>query len=391
MQVFKAFFKVLRTKLPTAMIYVSIFLIISIIMTDTSASENKFEASRLRVCVFDEDETEASRALTEYIGKNHDLVKIEDNEDEILDALYYGRAGYVLTIKEGYEEKLAHGDTEELFTNYHVHDSYDAVLLSDQLSEYVKAVNAYTAGGTELSAAIKSADEALSHETRVAIESFENKDRSDGSVFSDTAGSYFQFLPYILLSVMVAVLCPVLMTMDRREIRYRTNCSCVKSSAHTLQILAGSAVFIMSIWLIFMIAGAAFGGGLYSGRGWIAVLSSFIFTLISADIAILVSSFELSDNAVNIINQVLGLGMSFFCGVFVPQSLLGDGVLSAARFLPAYWYVRINNMLIGEEAFDSSRLMVYLGIEAAFAVSLAIFTLLIRRLRYSAPARLAKQ
>lgn len=390
MQIFKAFFKVLKTKLPTVLMYISIFLIIAVIMADTSPAEKSFEASRLKVCIFDEDGTEASRALTEYIGKNHDLVKIEANEDEILDALYYGRASYVLTIKEGYGEKLSQGDTEELFTNYHVHDSYDAVLLSDQLDEYVKAVNAYTAGGAELSAAIKNADEALSHETSVIIESFENKDRSGSSVFSDTAGSYFQFLPYILLSVMVSALCPVLMTMNRKEIRYRTNSSCVKSSSHTLQILAGSAVFIIAIWIIFMIAGAAFGRQIYSGRGWIAVLSSFIFTLISADIAILVSSFDISDNAVNIINQVLGLGMSFLCGVFVPLSLLGDGVVSAARFLPAYWYVRINNMLTGEEAFDSSKLMVYLGIEAAFAVSLAIFTLLVRRLRYNAPARLEK-
>lgn len=389
MQVFKAFFKVLRTKLPTAMIYVSIFLIISIIMTDTSASENKFEASRLRVCVFDEDGTEASRALTEYIGKNHDLVKIEDSEDEILDALYYGRAGYVLTIKEGYEEKLTQGDTEELFTNYHVHDSYDAVLLSDQLDEYVTTVSAYIAGGAELSEALRSADEALSLETQVTLETFKENADTDDSGFEGKVSSYFIFLPYILLSVMVAVLCPVLMTMNRKEIRYRTNSSCVKSSSHTMQILAGSAVFIIAIWLVFMIAGAVFGGGVYSGRGWIAVLSSFIFNLIAADIAILVSSFDMSDNAVNIINQVLGLGMSFLCGVFVPLSMLGDGVISAARFLPAYWYVRINNMLAGAEAFDSSKLMVYLAIEAAFAVSLAVFTLLVRRLRYNAASRLS--
>lgn len=389
MQVFKAFFKVLKTKLPTAMIYIWVLIVILIFMVNSSQKEKSFEASRLKVCVFDEDETEASRALTEYIGKNHDLVSLENDEDVILDSLYYGNVKYVLTIKEGYGEKLAESDTDELFTNYHVHDSYDAVLLSDMLDEYVRTVNAYITGGVELPTAIKSAEEALSHETRVEIETFGNKNNAGNAVFSDTVGQYFNFLPYVILSVIVSSIGPVLSTMNRKEIRYRTICSCVKSSAHTWQILAGSAVFIVGIWLVFMIVGAVFDGQMFSGRSWIAVLNSFLFTLISADIAILISSFDISDNASNIINQVLGLGMSFLCGVFVPQSLLGDGVISAARFLPAYWYVRANNMLTGEEVFDSSKLVGFLAIEAAFVVSLAVFTLLVRRLKYNAASKLS--
>lgn len=44
---------------------------------------------------------------------------------------------------------------------------------------------------------------------------------------------------------------------------------------------------------------------------------------------------------------MIALGMSFLCGVFVPQNMLGEQVLSASKFLPAYWYVKANDMLGG--------------------------------------------
>ena len=383
MQVFKAFFKVLKKKLPSAMIYLWVFLLISIIMISSSSSESQFEATRLKVCIFDEDNTAASQALAAYISDSHDIVELENDEDEILDALYYFRANYVLTIKEGYSDKLSAGITDGLFTNYHVHDNYDAVFMNNMLDEYVRTVSAYTASGKDISESVAAAKDVLSHETKVTLTSFDENNSSSASEMSSQYSMYFQYLPYMFISVMIAALCPVLMTMNRKEIRDRTNCSCVKPSSDTLQIMLGSAVFITGIWLVFMIAGAVLSGGIYSGKGWLSVLNSFVFTLIAADIAIIVSSFDISDTAVNIINQVLGLGMSFLCGVFVPLSLLGDGVIAAARFLPAYWYVRANNMIFDIEAYDQDSVTKFIAIEAIYAVILAIAALIVRRQKYS--------
>ena len=190
-------------------------------------------------------------------------------------------------------------------------------------------------------------------------------------------------MPYILISVLMHSLCPVLLAMNRKDIRFRTNCSSVKPNAYMVQIFAGSTFFIIGIWTIFIIAGLFMYGGLYQGKAWLAVLNSFLFALVSAAITIFISSFEPSQNFINLMTQVIGLGMSFLCGIFVPQSLLGDGVLAAARFLPAYWYVRANDMLAGKEVYDGTQFAAFLAIEAAFAVVLALLTLLIRRLKYS--------
>ena len=103
MQVFNAFLKVLRKKMPVAMIWIIIFLIISIIFVKTNNSTFTFEEKRFSICVLDEDQTPESKALTAFLGERHELISLPaEDEEEILDALYYERADYVMTIPTGY-------------------------------------------------------------------------------------------------------------------------------------------------------------------------------------------------------------------------------------------------------------------------------------------------
>jgi ABC-2 type transport system permease protein len=102
---------------------------------------------------------------------------------------------------------------------------------------------------------------------------------------------------------------------------------------------------------------------------------------VAAGITLVVAQFNLKDEIVSMISNVVSLGMAFLCGVFVPQYLLGDGVLAAAKFLPAYWFVRANNMLCGfsEEVFSMDKYMEYLGVELVFAAVLFIIVMIISK------------
>ena len=75
--------------------------------------------------------------------------------------------------------------------------------------------------------------------------------------------------------------------------------------------------------------------------------------------------------------------MSFICGIFIPQSYLGDGVLAVGRFFPVYWYVKLNDMLCGDARYSTGMAVTCLLIEAGYAAALLLITLLIRRVRYN--------
>ncbi|MGN0620353.1 MAG: ABC transporter permease [Porcipelethomonas sp.] len=379
MQVFKAFMKVMTKRIPVAMIWIGVFIAISAAMSHNSSEDTMFTDTELSICVFDEDDTPASKALTEFINKKHKLISLENDKDEILDALYYGRADYVLTILPGYSDKLAAGITDDLFTNYHVHSNYSSKLMENFLDSYTGTVSAYVAGGEMLDEAIIKSEESLSEEAEVKLESFSETDQGK---FSAIFQCFFQYLPYVFISVMVAVLCPVILTLGNKEIRNRTNCSCISSASQTMQIFIGSAVFIIAVWILFMIAGIPITGGFYSGMKLYAVLNSFVFIIVSAGIALLIASFSPGETSVNVIANIVGLGMSFLCGVFVPQNLLGEGVLNAARFLPAYWYVKGNNMLCGSGSFSAEDFMKCVGIQMIFVFVLFALVMLITKLKH---------
>ncbi|WP_024861526.1 ABC transporter permease [Ruminococcus flavefaciens] len=383
MQVFKAMMKVTRKRLPSAMVYIIVFVVISILVTNASTKDNKFEITKLDICVFDEDDTPESRALIEFLGKSNDMVEIENDRDKIIDALYYKRINYALIINKGYAERLAAGDTADLFGSYHIDENYSVVFMGQFLDEYITSVKAYLTMGMTFDEAIKNTEEALSQSTEVDML---RVDKGGDSHFSVDFAGYFQYMPYILIAAVFIVVCQVLVTMNKKDIRYRTNCSCMQSSKYTFQLFFGSGLFVIAVWLLLIVIGAVLNKEMYTGRAWYAVLNSFIFSVVVASMAVFVSSFEPKENVLNLITQALSLGMSFLCGIFIPMEVLSDGVLSVARFLPAYWYVKANNMIADIEPFSRSSVLTCYLVEFGFAVMLIILTLLVRKVKYSGAA-----
>ncbi len=380
MQVFKTFMKITLKKLPAAMIYIGVFLTISIIMANMGGDDTNFSDTKLDICVMDEDNSDASRALKSFIEDKHDTIEVRNDEESILDAIYYNTVDYVLVIKEGYSEKISQGGTEGLFLNYTKPGSFSDTFFNTTLERYTGTVSALIAGGNDISEATAQADKILSDETEVTINTFAKK--NDAS-YSEQFSYYFQYMPYVLLAIFISLLVPVMLVINGKEVRNRTNCSKLTTMSFSMQIFLGTAVIVLAVWAVFIFVGFILNGFEISGRIGYAVLNSFVFTLVSAGIALVVSSLSPSEKAINMIGNVVSLGMSFLCGIFVPLSILGDSVINISRFLPAYWYVRANNMLAGisEEPFAVGEYFKYLGVEMLFAVILFVLVILIFRIK----------
>ena len=78
--------------------------------------------------------------------------------------------------------------------------------------------------------------------------------------------------------------------------------------------------------------------------------------------------------------------MSFTCGVFVSHDLLDKGVISFARFLPAYWYISANEMIADVTPYSFGKVMQCYMIQLGFAAALILLTLLVRKVKYSGAA-----
>ncbi|MBQ8965482.1 ABC transporter permease [Ruminococcus sp.] len=373
MQLFKLFMRILKKKLPLAMVYVVVFMLLCVAFSANGDNEGSFEESKVSVVITDNDNTPESKALTDYIASRQ---KVVETKIPVKDALFYNQISFSLTINEGYAHRLAGGDTEALFTQEYVHESYGAAYMTSFLDEYVSCIRAAMLSGEDTLTAAGSAASAM--DTAAEVEMLSS---DAGKLTGLLSGhGFFRYLPYVILSVMMMSLSSVLISINSKEVRYRTNCSSVSPTSYVMQLLGGSVEFMLGVWLLFMVLGAVLEGG-FSGRGWLQVLNSFVFSIVATLIAAMISLLLRSAQAVTLISNVVGLAMSFISGVFVPQSIMNSSVLAVGKFMPMYWYTKANEMIVGTEVYHTNEYVQCLLIQAGFAAALAAVTLVIFRLK----------
>lgn len=118
-------------------------------------------------------------------------------------------------------------------------------------------------------------------------------------------------------------------------------------------------------------------------RGWY-LLNILTMVVVGQAIAFLVVHAAGSANGVNGLANVIALGMSFLCGVFIPDAMLSAQVKRLARFLPVYWYEQ-NNTTLGTHTalseFMRKSLMRRYERQLIFAAAVLIAALAVRRIR----------
>ena len=168
MQVFKAFMKVLKKKMSYAIIYIGIFLGIVIPMATTQSNSGSVKEmfseeckSSIALCIFDEDDSPESRAFSDYLGEKYTLKSLENDEEVLMNALYYFTVDRIITINKGFSDKLAKGEINGIIDSQHMHETTKNMLLDQDINSYFSAVSAYVEGGADTLSASRSAQDAL--------------------------------------------------------------------------------------------------------------------------------------------------------------------------------------------------------------------------------------
>lgn len=370
MQVFKLFLKVCRKHITSICIYIGLYaVLLSLVSTSTQKTmDDHFSMYAVDIAVIDQDNSEAAKALTAYLDSMHNLKEMEDDPVTIQDYTYYRFVQYILIIPEGFEEKLLAGETENLLENVRIPGSVKGVFLDNQVDVFVKQMQLYLAGGFELSEAADEVLAALSQGKEVEVLQFEGEKNS-----SNPAVIYFfQYLPYIYILILLCGLAPILLIVNKKQVLDRTICSSLTLWQRNFQMALGSAMYSIFVYLVFFALGVLmFRKDFFCPELGYLMVNSAIFLLFALAMTFFIcTSVTLGDSALNLVANTVGLSMCFICGVFVPQSMLSADVLKAARFLPAYWYIKNNNMIGGlsEEAFTNGSFWTSAGIQMLFAI-----------------------
>ena len=374
MQVYKTFFKVAKNYTGGCIIYLTVFLILMICMSflSSSDSENKFSASSVKFTVIDEDSSDASKALIDYLSEKHELVELDSYDNETLqDNLYYEQIRYILNIPKGYEKSLEKGEFDHLLSHSMRTDSAAGYFFNQDISSYINTLRLNLKGGYDLKEALdKTAKTIESAITEVETIEFEKTAKNENkNIFY-----FFQYFAYIAISVLIVGISPILISFHKEDLAAIVGCSSYSCVKQSLEIGLGCVTYAIGMWLFLMLCAVVVYGPAqaFSFHGLLCMANSFVYTIVIIAITLLVGSFNLGSASLSLVSNVLSLGTSFLCGVFVPLWMLSDKVVAFSKFLPGYWYIRSNNMISGftGEAVSMNTYWRNTGIQLLFAVAI---------------------
>ncbi len=339
MTVFKTFFRIVNKLKPTIILYTALLIIFGAVNMKTSDNNINFVNSKPDILIINQDVNKGlTKNLIDYMKKNSNIVKVENNEEKINDALFYREVSYVIYIPKDYRKNVLLGKNPKL--DIKKTDEYDAHLSEMMLKRYIKLQNIYNKEAGSEDELITLINDNINDDVNVKITSKVDTSKTYNIAY------YFNFASYSILAIIIYIVCLVLCSFKEESISKRINISSINYKSHNNKILLASIVFSSIVWLLFVIIGVTIVGDImFSIRGLISIINSFIFTFCALTLSILISSLTNNKNAISGIVNVIALGSAFLCGAFVPAEYLPDSVLNFAHILPAYYYINSNDLL----------------------------------------------
>lgn len=339
MTVFKTFFRIVNKLKPTIILYTALLIIFGAVNMKTSDNNINFVNSKPDILIINQDVNKGlTKNLIDYMKKNSNIMKVENNEEKINDALFYREVSYVIYIPKDYRKNVLLGKNPKL--DIKKTDEYDAHLSEMMLKRYIKLQNIYNKEAGSEDELITLINDNINDNVNIKITSKVDTSKTYNIAY------YFNFASYSILAIIIYIVCLVLCSFKEESISKRINISSINYKSHNNKILLASIVFSSIVWLLFVIIGVIVVGDImFSLRGLISIINSFIFTFCALTLSILISSLTNNKNAISGIVNVIALGSAFLCGAFVPAEYLPSSVLNFAHILPAYYYVNSNDLL----------------------------------------------
>ncbi|MGI6157071.1 MAG: ABC transporter permease [Saccharofermentanales bacterium] len=375
MIVLKTFFRLLKRNLVDVILYVVIFLLISIwtaeAMTPPSETVGDVNAmTRMNVSIFvdDRDQSALSRALVDYLDTRFWIVDLPTTDDmAVREALLTENINAAVTIEPGMADHLLNGTSAVSYMiDPKVSQGWYVEQEIDQFTRFA-AASLKTAGAVDV-AAVERALQPVSRFVWV-------ENPPDAALLqAQWLQIYFKFALYIIVTTVLLSSSKLMIEFKHNRVYWRTMISGFHPGRHRLQMLLGLLLLTVAIWGVFVIAPIVIAGrpydstsfGLYMGNLAMMAVNSLAFSY-------LIVSLTKNVEAVRAMANILPLGVAFISGVMVPQAYIGAFATTLAKMTPIYYAIRVIN-----DVGDVARNFV---IQAAFAVIYLLLALAFSRVR----------
>lgn len=364
MTVYKYFIKIALKNKGAILTYTIIFFVLTILSgIGVSQKDAKFTGTRLNIGIIDNSDSELSDGLKNYLEDKNEIVETIDDEEYIKEQIFLEMADAIVIIPEDFHEKVI--NKEKSVEIYKDDRKIESMQIQNQVNKFLMFVNAtYEEGRFNLD----DVNTALDEKTNVELIDNSVKNTSINEWFK----TYYNFTSYVIVGMYIAIIGLVMADFKDKNISSRMKISSKKFLSFNMEMYLGQLTIAVMITLVFILGSIAIKGkyiGEVDFMKYLINIIIFSFTILC--LTFFINNFTKNKFIINGISVVLSLGTSFISGVMVPQEILGEKTLALAKFLPNYYFVKINGMTVN--SFSDMRFEILM--QLLFAVAFLLMGL----------------
>ncbi len=381
MQVYKAYFRIIKQNLPEISIYICIFLLITVMLTyfGGDRTSHGFNETKTNIAFINDDQGAALAAgLRDYLNQNANIINIANNEESLQDALFFKKIEYIVKVPAGFSQSIFNGKNEVKIEKTSIQNSQSSVYLDSLINRYLGTASLYLQNmpGISDSELLGYVQSDLDYQTSVQVMNY-------GRTTDSKVTTYYTYLVYAMIIIIFLGVTSIMMAFNDKDIKMRNLGSPLKSFSINMQLFLGNLSFAMIVWIIIVTIGFLISGqAAFDLNSVLMYVNLLCFSFVCLSLSFLIGNLIDSRYARQAIANVLALGLCFISGVFVPQQLLGKTVSYIASFTPTYWYVKAVNdieKLVAINATNVTPIINSMLIQLGFVVALLTVALAIAK------------
>lgn len=339
MKVFNLYLKLLKSNIVIVMVYVIIFLGLAFLFNSSSESNDSgYENTKVRISFVSEDDSELIDGLVSHISNYAKFIEVEERLIE--DAIYLEQVYMHISIPNGFTEDFLAGNNPKISKITNPQSINNLMTVNQAINSYLNHVTIYK-NNTDLTL----------NEILELVNNDLSKEIVPEVLIKDTAelegmALFFNYLAYIILAITILVIGVIMLRLKNIHLSRRLEISPYPDKKTNLEMNLGHGFIGVSLLvLIFLISLVFFPDLLLSQYGLFMMTNTAIFIIVGISIGYLIGLLIKNEDGLSAASNVIALGLAFLTGAFIPQYLLGKGILAVAHVFPSYYFIN-NNLRI---------------------------------------------
>ena len=351
MIVFKTFWRIMKRYWWIVFIYVAILTSLSVINLNTAPVAD-FVDTKPEITIVSQDSSDlATKPFTknflDYLSKNTKIINLK--ESEITDALFYQKISMILYLPEDLESKILSG--QKVTLDYRTSGNYTAELSKNLIKRYfelqrTEILESKNSSKEQSNILSENSEKIISNLNQKLDQSPTVRLASKNATNLSKIAAFFNFASYTIMAIILYVTCFINASFNKSSVKKRTMASSLHLKKYNFSLLLANSIFAFSVFALLTTLSFFVLGNIVLTPFFIyEILNILLYTLAALTLAELVSTFNLSRDAVSGVVNLLSLAPAFLSGAFVPTYFLPSFVLTIAHIFPTYWFIDTNNKI----------------------------------------------